>query len=327
GCLRVRMNLLFRLLLLSGLVLLGAKAAFADEPVVRWDFSAEEQTPLTPHGGVHRDVEGPRPPVYPDFSEHNTAVRLEGNGARFTFSDPGANSPFDFTNGDELTLEAWVNLRELRDGENRYIIGKGRTGRKGFAGDNQNWALRVTGRNGMACLNFLFASQPTGGGGDAHWHRWTTNEGFVPRTGWHHVAVTYRFGEPESAQGWLNGKRLSGRWDMGGPTKRPPVNDDDEIWIGSSMGGSAAASWDGGLDAIAIHRQILDEATLKKRYRRVGEITLVGLAPAVMPELGQLPSDRVVVTFHQDFPAHDRWLMEDEPWPAAAVRWEGDAFL
>lgn len=321
------MNLLFRLLLLNGLLLIGSQAVLADEPVARWDFGAEEQTPLKSHGGVHRDVEGPRPPVYPDFSEHNTAVRLDGNGSRFTFADPGANSPFDFTNGDEITLEAWVNLRELRDGENRYIIGKGRTGRPGFAGDNQNWALRVTGSGGKACVNFLFASQPTGRGGDAHWHRWTTNDGFVPRTGWHHVAVAYRFGEPESIQAWLNGQRLSGRWDMGGPTKQPPVNDDDEIWIGSSMGGSAAASWDGGLDAIAIHRRILDEETFKKRYRRVGEITLVGLAPAVMPQLGPLPNDRVIVTFHQDFPAHDRWLMEDESWPIAAARWEGDAFL
>jgi len=321
------MNLLFRLLLLSGLLLIGPEATCAAEPVVRWDFGAEEQTPLTAHGGVHRDVEGPRSPTYPDFSEHNTAVRLDGNGARLTLADPGPNSPFDFTNGDAITLEAWVNLRELREGENRYIIGKGRTGRSGFAPDNQNWALRVTGRNGKACLNFLFASQPVTGGGDEHWHRWTTGDGFVPRTGWHHVAVTYRFGEPESIQGWLNGKRLSGRWDMGGPTKQPPVNDDDEVWIGSSMGGSAAASWNGGLDAVAIHRQVLDEATLAKRYRREGEITLVGLAPTVMPQLGPLPSDRVVVTFHQDFPAHDRWLMEDESWPAEAARWEGDAFL
>ncbi len=321
------MSLFFRLLLLNGVLLMGAGAAVADEPVARWDFGAEEQTPLNLHGSVHRDVEGPRPPVYPDFSEHNTAVRLDGNGARLTLADPGPNSPFDFTNGDEITLEAWVNVRELRDGESRYIIGKGRTGRRGFAGDNQNWALRVTGQGGKACLNFLFASTPVAGGGDRHWHRWTTTDGFVPRTGWHHVAVTYRFGEPESIQGWLNGKQLPGRWDMGGPTKQPPINDDDEIWIGSSMGGSAGVSWNGGLDAIAIHRRVLDEATLKKRYRRVGEITLVGLAPPVMPELGPLPSDRVVVTFHPDFPAHDRWLMEDESWPAEAARWEGDAFL
>lgn len=321
------MSLLFRWLLMSGFLFVGLEAAVADEPVARWDFSNEEQTPLTPRGGVHRDIEGPRRPTYPDFSEHNTAVRLDGNGARLTFADPGPNSPFDFTNGDQITLEAWVNLRELRDGENRYIIGKGRTGRPEFASDNQNWALRITGRNGKACLSFLFATERTAGGGEGHWHRWTTDDGFVPRTGWHHVAASYRFGDPDSIQTWINGERVPGRWDMGGPTTKPPMVDDDEIWIGSSMGGAASASWQGDLDAVAIHRQIVDEATLKKRYRRVGEITLVGLAPEVMPQLGQLPSDRVIVTFHQDFPAHDRWLMEDEPWPAEAARWEGDAFL
>src|SRR5690606_32443150 len=196
------MSLFFRLLLLNGLLLVGSESVLAAEPVARWDFGAEEQTPLTPQGGIHRDVEGPRPPTYPDFSEHNTAVRLDGNGARFTFADPGVHSPFDFTNGDEITLEAWVNVRELRDGENRYIIGKGRTGRPGFASDNQNWALRVTGRSGKACLNFLFATDPAAGEQAGHWHRWTTSDGFVPRTGWHHVAAAYRFGDPDSIQTW-----------------------------------------------------------------------------------------------------------------------------
>ena len=30
-------------------------------PIARWDFSAEEASPLQPHGDVLRDAPGPRP--------------------------------------------------------------------------------------------------------------------------------------------------------------------------------------------------------------------------------------------------------------------------
>jgi len=38
------------------------------------------------------------------------------------------------------------------------------------------------------------------------WHRWTSDDGFEPGSGWHHVAVTYTFGKPESLRGWLYGE-------------------------------------------------------------------------------------------------------------------------
>ena len=99
--------------------------------------------------------------------------------------------------------------------------GKGRTGAAGFAADNQNWALRLRRVGGQYAVNFLFATprRKDAGKSDAHWHRWTTKTGFDPATGWHHVAVTYRFGDPASIRGWLDGRVLPGGWDMGGPTE------------------------------------------------------------------------------------------------------------
>src|SRR5690606_11761123 len=140
-----------------------------------WHFGSEEETPLVAHGGVHRDVPGPRPPEFPDFEPTNTAVKLDGNGAHFSFADPGVNSPLDFTNGDEITIEAWLKIERIGNGDLRYIIGKGRTGAKGFARDNQNWALRVQGKDGQAHITFLFATPKAAGvaKSDAHWHRWT----------------------------------------------------------------------------------------------------------------------------------------------------------
>ncbi len=315
---------------LTWLAAIFASGALASAAVVaRWDFGAEEPTRLTPHGGVHRDVPGPRPPEFPDFDAGNTAVQLDGNGARFTFDDPGTGSGFDFTNGDAITLEAWVKLDDLRPGENLYIIGKGRTGASGFAADNQNWALRVREQRGKACVSFLFATVPASGApkSDRHWHRWTTTDGFAAKSGWHHVAVTYRFGEPASVRGWVDGQSLPGAWDIGGPTTAPPVTDNDAVWIGSSSGGAPANSFRGTLDAVAVHRGALPDDVLKQRFRRTGEGIVVKPAKEFLPDLGALQPGQVRVTFHEKMPAHDRWLSDGEVWPAETARWTGESFL
>lgn len=305
-------------------------AVCADRPAVtRWDFGTEETTPLRSQGGVHRDVPGPRPPLYPDFEPINTAVKLDGSGARLTLEDPGANSAFDFTNGDAITLEAWVQVTELRPGENVYVIGKGRTGGMGFAAYNQNWALRVREMRGQAALSFLFATAPVNGAtaSGAHWHRWTTGRGFMPGPEWHHIAIVYRFGDPQSIRGWIDGQRQNGEWDMGGATAEPPVVDDDAIWIGSSRGGAAGNSFRGSLDAIAVHRLLLDDAVLKGKFRFTGTAVVAKPAPEVMPQMGDLALDRVLVTFHEGMPAHDRWLNEGEEWPAETTRWQAESML
>lgn len=310
------------------LVIVLSTAAQA-APVIRWDFGQEETSRIRAAAGVQRDVPGPRPPEFPDFDVNNTAVRFDGNGVRFEFADPGANSPFDFENGDAITVEAWVRVDEVRPDENVYIVGKGRTWAKEFPRDNQNWALRLRERDKRLCVSFLFATPPVAGAVsiDSHWHRWTTKEGFAPGTGWHHVAASYRFGEPGSIRGWIDGKSLAGDWDMGGATKSAPVVDDDAIWIGSSMGGSAANSLRGYLDGVAIHREIPADDVLAARFRRTGGPVVVQPAPEVVPEIGEIPHGKVVVTLHEGMPAHNRWLNENETIGEMDVRWETDEFL
>lgn len=299
------------------------------EPVVRWDFSSEETSPLTTEGGVTRDIPGPRPPRYPDFTAENTAVRLDGKGARLILADPGASSPFDFGLGDSLTVEAWVQLEEIRNGEMPYVIGKGRTGDSGFAADNQNWALRVREQGGQCAVNFLFASprEKDAEKPDSHWHRWTTKGTFPPGRGWHHIAVTYTFGSPESIRAWIDGALQSGTWDMGGPTKSGPVVDNDAVWIGSAQRGAASSSFGGAIDAIALYRQTLDEGVMKSRFRREGPDPSQDPAPEVLPEFTDLPSDRVQITFHEGWPAQNRWLSVDETFPVETDRVTADAFL
>ncbi|GAA4462543.1 DUF1553 domain-containing protein [Novipirellula rosea] len=298
------------------LLLVSFTSTVAAESPVRWDFGSEETTPLAVHGNVARDQAGPRPPEFPEMSADNTAVRIDA-GAYLSIPDSGADSEFDFKNGDPITLEGWVNPTSIRDGEPRYIVGKGRTNLPGFARDNQNWALRIVGDQGEAKVNFLFATKPSSG--DKHWHRWTSKLGFPVNTGWHHVAITYRFGEPKSIRGWVNGKPTDGRWDMGGPTTEPPVVDDDEVRIGERFAGI--------LDAVAIHRTVLSDKTLAARFNRVGDERVVRMAPEVMPDLGPIPAGRVLFQLSESMPAANRWLYEAESWPAESTRWLGDAFL
>lgn len=318
-------------LFLASAIGMMARAADRAKAIAHWDFGTEEATPLIAHGGVHRDQPGPRPPTFPDFDTTNTAIKLDGSGAHFSYADPGPNSPFDFTNGDAITIEAWVNVEDLRNGENSYIIGKGRTHAPGFARDNQNWALRVREGEGLAHISFLFATKAdaksAGSKADAHWHRWTSTAGFAPGSGWHHIATSYKFGDNKSIRGWIDGKPVIGIWDMGGESNEAPVVDDDAVWIGSSMGGSASNSFRGWLDDIAVFREITNDATMATRYRREGPEPIVGPAPETMPELGPLPAGRVSFSFHEGLATHDRWPRGTETVPAAVAQWTSETFL
>jgi mono/diheme cytochrome c family protein len=305
-----------------GLAVVTAWPSAAAETVAFWHFGSEETSRLEPVGAVHRDQPGPRPPEFPDFDSGNTAVKLDGKGAHFRISDPGDNSPFDFTNGDAITLEAWVNLADIKAGENLYVIGKGRTHSPGFPKDNQNWALRVREVNDSVRVSFLFFSAPTKEhAGD--WHRWTSGEGFRAGSGWHHIAVTYTFGKPDSISGWLDGRPVKGNWDMGGATTRAPVVDNDDIWIGSSQGGAPANSFRGYLDEIAVHRGALSDETSRSRFRRAKS---TAEAPDVLAAVPRLKAGKVVVQVHENLDGHDRWPA-DGALPAAVASYETELFL
>lgn len=293
--------------------------------VARWNFHAEESSQLAMHGGIQRDQAGPRPPEFPDFAASNTAIRLDGNGAYVAVPDPGQGSVFDFFDRDAITLEAWVRLDGKAGSSPMYVIGKGRTGAPNFDRDNQSWSLRVVQMNDSVRLSFLFATAR--GQGDSHWHRWTSNAGFDAATGWHHIAVSYRFGLPESIRGWIDGRPTEGAWDLGGKTTKPPVVDDDAVWIGSSQGGNRGNSFRGWIDAVKIHRSLANDEVMASQFRRVGGPRIVQPLPEVMPQIEDVPKKGVIVTLAENFPDRRRWLNEGEGWPEETTRWIGNEFL
>ena len=261
---------------------LGITALDAAQTTPAWTFDGASHPELIPVGAVTFKQPGPRRPDYPRFEQTNEAVTFDGKGSHLVVKDTGENSIFDFKNGDALTLEAWVKPDGLRKGENAYIIGKGRTDPKATNPSNQNWALRLRVLYETACLNFLFASPSSKG---IQWHRWTTPTGLANDGRWHHVAVRYEFGKPESIGGWIDGKTMKGSWDMDGPTADAPVVDNAPVWIGSSMGGLANSSFRGSIDDIRLTRALLSDAEISGRFATtlppvaVKEVAKVGPSP------------------------------------------------
>jgi len=315
-------------------VIAVAVAVSAAEPslVARWDFDGNDPIALLSHGGVKTGEAGPAAPEFPDLPKTNRAIRLDGKGARLMLPDKGKDSGFKFRKGDAITLEAWVNMDGNKSKSPMYIIGKGRTGEENFDKDNQNWSLRVmAAADGVAKLSFLFATEP--GSGTAAWHRWTSNAGFRVDDGWHHVAVTHRFGEPQSMRAWIDGADGGGIWNMGGESGAVPRVDDGAVWIGSALNGNSGNSFRGWLDAVAVHRVVVDDKTLAARFKRVGGARVVVSkaepkpAPEVMPVISDVPADRVLLTLAEGFPSETRWLNEGESVDAEFMRWVGDEFL
>ena len=287
-----------------------------DGPVAYWRFGAEDRDGGvvnsagdhlhgTIHGRVETGLPGPRPSEYPDFSAQNTAAGFRKGRNFVVVPDPGEESLLDFDNGDALTMEAWVRWDQLAAGAFPYVISKGRTHNPGTSVHNQNYSLRLATRGGGPFISFFFCDSetPVAGGaiGEAG-HRWTSKAAVPDDGGWHHIALTYVFGEPDSLAAYIDGEAVEGVWDMGGKTTKRPFVDDDELWIGSSVSGQA--TFGGDLDEVAIYRTVLSPERIKSRARiniAESEFALGKIRP------DEVPDDRVRVELLEHVPVERSW--------------------
>ncbi len=218
------------------------------EPVMLWDFE-EGKDP------------GPREPAYAGFAVGNRARRFAGKG-RESALFLADEKELRFGLGETLTIEAWV----MPAGSGTpYLIGKGRLGSREFGSNNQNYAVRLQHGKGGTHLGFLFHSADAPGS-KGTWHRWWSKE-VLPEGGWHHVVVSYTFGQPKSLKALIDGRDSEGTWDMGGATDRAPVTDGDTLVIGSGSSLEQAHSYEGWMDRLAIYRGKVDWKTLQGRYQ------------------------------------------------------------
>lgn len=309
-----------------------ADVVAADSPVFWWRFDGDrpelslEPTSLAEPavhlggkvvGNVSWGTEGARPPSYPGLEERNQAVKFDGKSTSLRFTDPGDNSLLDFDNGDAITLEAWVNVDKLSNGQQMYVVGKGRTRNAGFPAENQNFALRLSGDKGGAAISFLFRDRERHEESTQDFHRWNSTETLTINSGWHHIAVSYVFGQPESIAGYIDGKSVPGKWDYGGATTEPPVVDNDELWIGSSMGNNPASTFLGQIDEVAIHRGVISAEQMQARFAFV--------EPPSYQSPEKLPEQTVLLEIFEGIPDKLNWQFrlpepaESLSWPAFAI--------
>ena len=234
-------------------------------PVAHWSFDGDQPAQGSVKGSVKLGEVGPDKKDSRMFPGENRAARFEikKGGSYVRLRDVGPGSQFDFDNGDPLAVEAWV--KPEKGGGAMVILSKGRTGNPGVAGSNQNYAFRVVGSGKTYRLGFLFRSREEKGK-PAGWHRWSSTASFLPDRKWHHVALTYTFGKPKTILGFIDGEATHGTWDMDGETTRPPVVDDDDLWVGSAQNGAESASYKGLLDEVALYRRVFSEGQVATRY-------------------------------------------------------------
>lgn len=265
-----RLKPLLTIAVFAALPALGGAAEKNPQPILEWNFDgvAGPGNWIGDAATAQKDVAGPRTPKYPDFDNANGGGYFPGGNAGILVKDheKGGTANIRFGKDDSLTFEAWIRVKEIGGGDMVYLMGKGRhtdLGEK-LPEQNQNYAVRL---NGKGQIGFLFASEdPKTKKRD--WHRWWSKN-LVPTTGWHHVAVVYTFGKADSLRAYIDGKSTDGTWDMGGATSLPPVNDYDDLVIGTGQKRGTGQSFRGWMDGVRIYRAALPAERFANIYRFV----------------------------------------------------------
>lgn len=308
-------------LLAASLMLSAASRAEHIDPattVASWTFDSADITGKW-EGKPAAATAGPRSPIYPDFNTTNNAALFPGKGTAtaLVVPDNGPNGPHSlrFEKGDSITLEAWVKPGNA-PGQEVYLIGKGRSHKPEFGKVNQNYGLRVKrGENGLQ-VGFIFSSHD-GKGNDRKFHVWWSEDApHASGSSWHHVAVTYTFGQKDSLAGYLDGKSVPGIWTFAGATDRAPVTDADALVIATGMERGGGQSLSGALDNLAIHRTVLSSDVIRRRYEYVPP------KPAMTSK--DVPDGKVLVQVCSDGVPDDRSWPENSPTPE--LSFSEDAF-
>ncbi|PQO25608.1 hypothetical protein C5Y96_22560 [Blastopirellula marina] len=284
------------------LLLMTSTLAVAAEPILEWRFDGDS-SPGAWLGKFGTPDDGPRPPKYPGFNATNSAMSFTGHEGSIEIKDHerGGFTNVRFGLGDTFGFETWVKLRSTGRGQVAYVVGKGRHPKHGedFPETNQNYAVRFQGTDTGAQFGFLFTSQDPKTGKFA-WHRWWSDT-TVPPSGWHHVALQYTYGKADSLIAWIDGKQVNGKWDLEGKTDLPPVQNPDDLIIGTGFTHSESSSFSGWLDSLAIYRTGFDPAEIAARYQYIPP------PPAVTREM--IPPGRVLVQISE------KGVPEAQGWP------------
>lgn len=205
------------------------------------------------HDGI---INGSLTPGQPGALAWDSDTAVLFNNGYVAVSDPGPTGGLNFAAGDAMTMVAWIAVPTLGSGE-RYVAGKGRL----VSGStDQNWSVRLLNMSGQLAVSVLYRGAASG------WHRWDTTQ-YAPIIDgqFHMLTVSCIFGQPLSMKISLDGVARTGQWMMGDGADGP-VSTASDVWIGSSQSNNINNRFEGVLDELSVHRQVLPAATIKALY-------------------------------------------------------------
>ncbi len=174
------------------------------------------------------------------------ALRFDGTSDYVLVTDPGANSVFDFTTGQTITISAWLKANADYGTAFASVV------HKAFGSGDVNWYLQLP--SGQIQAGY-------GDGADASFESYrTTNT--LPTGGWHHVVATWTFGTASSMNIYLDGALQSGSWTSGTGNVAPDVNN-NAVAIGDD---GFSEQYGGVIDELRIYNRGLSATEVAALY-------------------------------------------------------------
>jgi hypothetical protein len=122
--------------------------------------------------------------------------------------------------GDELTLEAWIYIPEFL-ADHHIFLTKGLT----LSALTANYFIRYDYTAPNVYLEFSYTKSD-----QTAYISWLSVANPITTKKWFHVAVTFRFGYPETFKFYVNGTAISGGWVSGSGTEAPYVST-QPLWL------------------------------------------------------------------------------------------------
>jgi len=161
--------------------------------------------------------------------------------------------PFDFPPGSSISIDAWIYPTSIEIPPGFTVYG-GPILAKGQDNGSRNWSFAIGGDDGLAHVSFTYSSA-------SGLVQYSTNTSPIQTATWHHVAVSYVFGNASSIKIFVDGQQAAGSWTAGTGNESPVLNDFSPR-IGGEEDQLANDRFAGYLDEVTLYDRALSSAEI-----------------------------------------------------------------
>ena len=148
---------------------------------------------------------------------------------------------FDFSNGDEITIEAWIKPTNIISNYNEIIVSKGQDDYP------KHFRFYVTGTSsGSGKLGFLYwdtSNTP---------QVYSSSNSLISNNNWYQVSFSYTYGTGSSAKLYVGGNEVSGSWTNGNGNSASR-NNNNPVMIGAEVNAGVNERFNGVIDEVKIY--------------------------------------------------------------------------